>query len=520
MAKPRSLSREQLSKFLPDHESIKAFERIIQFVGVDAAIESQDKQITEGIIDAKVNNLASTVSNLQNDLLNMIINSRQDAILEKLQSISDGLEILCSKPYEIKENFTNVDYIDFNPNGSHVTQAYRQQWNNDDGTYDFGLLNGVIWQGGQEIFYYAKNTSGSTILNGSAVMSDGTIGASGKIKIVPAIADGSIDAQHMLGIATQDIANNEFGYITAFGLVRGINTSGSVYSEVWADGDMLYFNPNIVGGLTNIEPIPPNLKLPVALVIYATNSNAGSIYVRMTNGQYLSGLHDVYITSPMEGQVLKYDSTNSRWINTDKLPQLYIGDYDAGNYTYIDNDGFQEDFGDSRTYDDVYPSAASVGVGANAPLITSYSGNLQAYEFVGVATLKQLTFQFQLYHSYAEGTDVFPHIHLYIPDDITGGNIKFFCEYSWSNVGDAGAISTTTVSGTITRGASEGIAKNAVLSFDSLTGTGKQISSILTARIYRDPSDIEDTFGSSVWLLSADVHILTNTRGSKEEFLK
>lgn len=193
----------------------------------------------------------------------------------------------------------------------------------------------------------------------------------------------------------------------------------------------------------------------------------------------------------------------------------------GSDYTQVETDGTLVAHGAAVCHDDVYPSALSVGTGGNAPSFTAYSGNMMASEFVGLgAAAKEVFAQFQIYHSYDEGTTVIPHIHLYIPDNVTGGNIKFSMEYHWENVDTTGAIVTSTATGTITRAANAGISSNHILSFGNVAGTGKTISSILSARIYRDPSDAGDTFGASVWLRSGDVHISKNTMGSRTELVK
>jgi hypothetical protein len=87
-----------------------------------------------------------------------------------------------------------------------------------------------------------------------------------------------------------------------------------LYGETWIDGDILYFNPNIAGGLTNVAPVAPDLNLPIAIVLNAS-AGSGSVLVRMKSGEYLNELHDVAITSPTNGQVLKYNSTTGIWEN-------------------------------------------------------------------------------------------------------------------------------------------------------------------------------------------------------------
>jgi hypothetical protein len=224
-----------------------------------------------------------------------------------------------NKAESYQPNFQKLDYVDFNRVGPHVAAARRMQWNEDDGTIDVGLNADVVLQVGQEMQFYAKNTSGGAIDNGSPVMFTGTVGASGKLTFSKAVADGSITSLYMMGVATEDIPNNGFGYITSFGKVRGFNTSGAPYSETWVDGDIIYFSPTVAGGWTNVLPVAPNLDLPVAVVLNAATGGSGSIFVRMNTGQYLTSLHDVHALSPSDGEVLEYDSGNTRWQNSPNI---------------------------------------------------------------------------------------------------------------------------------------------------------------------------------------------------------
>lgn len=192
------------------------------------------------------------------------------------------------------------------------------QWNQDDGTMDVGLYGGSVLQVGQELMYYAKNTSGGLIPNGTPVMFTGTIGSSGKLTFGLAIADGSVLSDYMMGVTTQDVADNDFGYVTSFGLVRGFNTTGAPYGQIWNDGDLLYFDPAAPGTWTNVAPQAPNIDVPVAVVVNAGGGGSGSIFVRMTIAESLARLQDVYINgtgTPNDFDVLLYDATQSRWEN-------------------------------------------------------------------------------------------------------------------------------------------------------------------------------------------------------------
>ena len=316
-----NLTRDQLATFLKNHEQIKQFEKLFQIADeVSPATDTQGIGIQAGNADAAANEALAQIVRLAQDAAINSGAADQKAVqaLDTLQRIANALEMLSTAPATQNNNSVVTDYIDLPENGPHVTQARRVQWNRDDGTMDVGLYGGSVLQVGQEIHYYAKNTSGSLIANGTPVMFTGTVGASGKLTFGLAVADGSVLADYMMGVTTQDIADNDFGYVTSFGLVRGFNTTGAPYGEVWNDGDLLYFDPAAPGTWTNVQPQAPNIDVPVAVVINAGGGGSGSIFVRMTIAESLARLQDVYINgtgTPNDFDVLLYDATQSRWEN-------------------------------------------------------------------------------------------------------------------------------------------------------------------------------------------------------------
>ena len=220
-----------------------------------------------------------------------------------------------NKAESYQPNFQKLDYIDFNRIGPHVTLPRRMQWNDGDGTIDVAMNDEVVLQIGQETHFYAKNTSGGTIANGTPVMFTGTVGASGKLTFGLAVADGSVLPEYMMGVATEEILNNEFGYVTSFGLVRGFNTTGTPYGETWNDGDLLYFDPATAGTWTNVQPSAPAIHQPVAVVVNSGPGGSGSIFVRMQVAPHIEDLTNVEAPSPSDGDILEYDSGNARWQN-------------------------------------------------------------------------------------------------------------------------------------------------------------------------------------------------------------
>ena len=118
-----------------------------------------------------------------------------------------------------------------------------------------------------------------------------------------------------MGIVTENIDNNQEGFITTSGLVRGINTTGSLQGETWLDGDVLYLSPTTAGNLTKVKPIAPQHTIVMGYVVYAHN-NQGKIFVKVDNGYELDELHNVRISGATGGDTLQYNSTLSVWENT------------------------------------------------------------------------------------------------------------------------------------------------------------------------------------------------------------
>jgi microcystin-dependent protein len=178
-------------------------------------------------------------------------------------------------------------------------------WNDTEGTLEFQLKGGnVTLQIGQETVIRAVNKSGGTISDGKAVSLTGAQGQ--RIKIDLADADSSGLASHAIGLATENIANNQEGFVTTFGLVRHIDTSA------FSEGDILYVS-TAPGGLTNVRPPAPQHSVRVGYVV--KDSPQGSIFVDPDVGTHLEYLHDVTISSPSAGQVLTRNSGNTAWIN-------------------------------------------------------------------------------------------------------------------------------------------------------------------------------------------------------------
>jgi hypothetical protein len=208
------------------------------------------------------------------------------------------------------------DYIQFNTGYTPgVSTEGKMYWDEPNGTISLGMHGSQVSQQiGLEYYYYVKNQSGATIENGRVVRAAGTLGASGRILGKYMIANGTIPAKYTLGVATEDIINGDDGYVTEFGLVRGIDTTGTPYGETWSEGDVLWVSPTFEGGLTNVEPNFPNLKIEMAIVIRA-NAN-GSIFVRPHRYPSTNEIQDIISSGRTNNSILQYNASISGYTNT------------------------------------------------------------------------------------------------------------------------------------------------------------------------------------------------------------
>ena len=189
-------------------------------------------------------------------------------------------------------------------------------WNDSDGTLNLSLKGeSVTLQIGQETVARIVNKTATniTLLEGNyqAVRVTGAQGQRPKVDL--AQADNDLNSTTTLGLVTETILNNQEGFITTSGQVRGINTTGSLQGETWADGDMLYLSGTVAGRITNIKPIAPIHTVIIGFVEHA-HITQGKIFVKVDNGYELDELHNVSAIAPNNNEVLAYDIPTLLWM--------------------------------------------------------------------------------------------------------------------------------------------------------------------------------------------------------------
>ena len=212
--------------------------------------------------------------------------------------------------YELKAGQVEFDQT---PTGSAGVGVMR--WNDADGTVDLGLKGGnVTLQVGQEQVARVVNKTGANLLESEYKVVKVSSAQGQRLAVDLAQANNDNNSADTLGIVTENIDNNQEGFITTLGTIRGINTTGSLQGETWTDGDVLYLSGTTAGAITNVKPTAPLHIVVVGYVEYAHQNN-GKIYVKVMNGWELDELHNVSIVTPTNNQGLFYNSSNSLWEN-------------------------------------------------------------------------------------------------------------------------------------------------------------------------------------------------------------
>lgn len=226
-----------------------------------------------------------------------------------------------------------VDSLQFNINaGLDANQEGLLVWNEDWGTVDIGLHGTkATLHVGQQVYYYAKNQTGSQIDKGTVVRFDGALGASGHLKMAPFLADGTYPSEYVMGITAHDIPDGDDGYVVHFGAIRGIDTD----TPNWNEGDVLYASPTIAGGMTKTVPTAPNNIVLLAAVINRHQQN-GELFVRPTIAANILKDEGIVYTNLSDNQLLSYDSAQGVFVNETFSPTITLTGDATGSVTLTD----------------------------------------------------------------------------------------------------------------------------------------------------------------------------------------
>ena len=237
--------------------------------------------------------------------------SEAEAIASNLVPYTGATQDVDLGEHQIKTSQLELDQT---PTGTFSTGKIR--WNDTAGTAEIKLKgNSVTLQVGQELVKRVVNKTVTNItLQESNYQSVKIIGATGqRLSVDLAQANSEINSATTIGLVTENIANNQEGFITFSGEVNSINTTGSLQGETWVDGDVLYLSPTVAGQLTKVAPTAPNHTIKVGYVQYS-HITQGKIHVDVDTGYSLNNLHNVAIAGTIANKVLG-SITEGLWEN-------------------------------------------------------------------------------------------------------------------------------------------------------------------------------------------------------------
>ena len=219
--------------------------------------------------------------------------------------LADGTRAFGGVQSHGNNDIDDVASILFDINDGAASEEGRLKWNSVDGTLEVGMPGGnVNLQIGQEELIRVRNVTGSTILNGRAVRIAGVSGNTPTIDL----SDANNPAKAgMIGLATEDIAHNDYGFVTTSGMVRDIDTLA------WSVADRLFVSQT-PGVLTNVYPSGTD-RIILAGIVIKDSETEGMIWVLPINQAHLAELSGVTISSPADNELLAYDSGTGTWIN-------------------------------------------------------------------------------------------------------------------------------------------------------------------------------------------------------------
>jgi hypothetical protein len=207
--------------------------------------------------------------------------------------------------------------LDITPTGTAYVGT--TQWNDANGTSQTLLKGGSVYlnNGVDLVARVVNKVTPNQTLTKAQYQVVKVSGAQGqRLAVDLAQANNDLNSADTLGIVTETIATNQEGFIMAVGQLIDINTTGSLQSETWADGDVLYLSPTTAGAITNVKPNGSTGHIVVLGYVEYAHAIHGKIYVKIMNGWELAELHDCYINNPQNNQLLTYvGSPTNLWEN-------------------------------------------------------------------------------------------------------------------------------------------------------------------------------------------------------------
>lgn len=365
--------------------------------------------------------------------------------------------------------------IKFDVSLSETCAQGEMSWDTESGTLKVGMIgDDVCLNLGQEMFIYVKNISGVDIANGVPVyVSNDGNSVNANIEIDFADANIQDTCRKTLAMTTEDIANNQFGYVTTFGLVRNINTQG------YAEGAEIFVKQG--GGYTNVKP-----DLPASITRLGF----------CVRGHQTEGIIFINIDQKSVKDILT----------------------DSGDLT-IKTDVEKTMFLEQPCYRDEFPTQLVPAGGAAAPDQENYTiagVSTRRYSFAGVNTEERISGSFEIPHDYKTDAPIEVHVH-WLPATTGAGNVQWHFDWAFLKV-DTAPQSETTLS--IVDSTNNQQFYHKIKAFGNLPTNGYALGDKILFTLRRTPNGALDTYTGDAILEQIALHIPVDTLGSRKIYVK
>jgi hypothetical protein len=157
-------------------------------------------------------------------------------------------------------------------------------------------------------------------------------------------------------------------------------------------------------------------------------------------------------------------------------------------------------------WDDITADLGSGKVaGVNQPTWSTFRDGIEAYEF-SASAMNELWITFHIKHDYAEGTDVYPHVH-WSPNTTSTGVVRWGFEYTVAKGHDQEAFpASTTVYVEQTISSNKQYQHIISEVTDAQPFDAFEADTLILMRVFRDAGNPADTFPDAVHAFTADIH--------------
>ena len=301
---------------------------------------------------------------------------------------TDSITINSAGTYTNVDSITYPDYITFDTTPETVpTAAGSFYWDSGESAPGVILNANVDLKLGQENVVLVKNATGSSIAKGKVVYINGAAGQRPTVTLSD--ADTEATSSKTLGLMAETLADGAEGFVTTFGVLRGVDTDGL------SEGAMLWLS-STAGGYTTSIPAEPAHSVFLGYVVKA-HISSGEIFVNPQNGYELNELHGVLIEADddiTDNEVLAWDDPSGLWKNQTHTEAGLVSGVGTNKISYQTTAPSSPTTGDIWIDSDATTSTINLDDIGDVTITSNTSGELLSWN--GSAWINQTTTELNL----------------------------------------------------------------------------------------------------------------------------